>query len=288
MVFSLVGLVTLGVGLIVLLSSLAGDEGTGEPTAGGPSVVPTAKGDAEPGTAEDLLVNNPVYSAGAVSELDCKAEALGDGQLAAQKRYYEKLFGCLNEGWRPVLSKAGFNEPDPGLVVFDKPVNSPCGKFTPRSGRILAVYCYSNQVMYTDVLQMNKAFGPTQDLAFLMTIGHEYGHHIQGVTGLWSGRMAYLQEHPDQQLDSSRRNELQASCFAGVFSRAVEKSYPLTDRLQEFERQSKTSFGDSPETPDDERTHGQATSQGFWIMNGFNVKETKACNTFAADENLVR
>ena len=175
-------------------------------------------------------------------------------------------------------------------MVFDKPVNSPCGKFTPRSGRVLAVYCTLNHVMYTDVQQMARAFGPTQDLAFLMTIAHEYGHHVQSVSGLWSGRAAYLQEHSSEadQLDSSRRFELQASCFGGVFSRAVEKSYPLTDRLPEFERQSKTSFGDSPSTPEDERTHGQATSQGFWIMNGFNVKETKACNTYAASEDLVR
>jgi predicted metalloprotease len=290
LIFGLVGLVTLGVGVAVLLASIGGGDDPSRPTAGGPSVVPTARGDVEPGTAEDVLVNNPVFSVGALDELDCKAEDLGNGQLAEQKKYYEKLFGCLNEAWRPALDKIGVKDPDPGLVVFDKPVGSPCGRFTPRSGRTLAVYCSLNHVMYTDVLQMAKAFGPTQDLAFLMVIGHEYGHHIQNVSGLWSGRAAYLQEHPGeaQQLDSSRRFELQASCFAGVFSRAIEKSYPLTGRLDEFEKQAKSSFGDSPSTPEDERTHGLATSQGFWIMNGFNVKETKACNTYAAGEDIVR
>ncbi len=108
-----------------------------------------------------------------------------------------------------------------------------------------------------------------------MTIAHEYGHHVQGVTGLFYARAVYLQDHPDQKLESSRRNELQASCFAGVFSKAVEKSYPLTNRLDEFEEQSSNSFGESPDTPEDERTHGLATSQGFWILNGFNIGADK-------------
>ena len=100
---------------------------------------------------------------------------------------------------------------------------------------------------------MNKAFGPREDLAYLLTIAHEYGHHIQGATGLFYARAVYLQEHPAEKLNSSRRNELQASCFGGVFTRAVANSYPLTDRRKELEFQSSNSFGDSSDTPADER-----------------------------------
>lgn len=281
----------LGIALSVMAVMLAGggsDDNTARPQVNGPSIVPTATNQPQKGTAEDFLVNAPIYQAGSLGELNCPAEKLGDGSLAAQKVYYEKLFKCLNEAWRPAFTKIGQNPPDPGLVVFDSTVTSPCGTFEPLSGRVLAFYCYGNQVMYTDVKQMNKAFGPKQDLAFLMTIAHEYGHHVQGVSDLFYARAVYLQEHPEQKLDSSRRNELQASCFAGVFSRAVEKSYPFTSRLKEFEFQASNSFGESPSTPEDERTHGLATSQGFWIVNGLNVGETKACNTFAAAKNLVK
>jgi predicted metalloprotease len=254
----------------------------------GPSVVPTAASHPQKGSAEDILVNSPIFRAGSLGRLDCPAAKLGNGGLAAQKVYFQRLFQCLNDGWRPVFARLGDSGPDPGLVVFDKPVTTPCGNFKPLSGRVLAFYCYGNHVMYTDVAQMNKAFGPKQDLAYLMTIAHEYGHHVQGVTGLFYARAVYLQEHPDETLESSRRNELQASCFAGVFSKAVEKSYPLTGRLDEFEYQANNSFGESPDTPADERTHGQSTSQGFWILNGFNLGQTKACNTFAAPARLVR
>ena len=283
-----VAIAFVGISLAVVAGILTGRESTANPGPNGPSIVPTATTKPVEGSAEDFLLNNPLYQSGSLGEMNCPAEDLGDGSLAAQKRYYEKLFGCLNDAWRPVFQKLGSSKPDPGLVVFDKPVVTPCGNFKPLSGRVLAFYCYGNQVMYTDVAQMNKAFGPKEDLAFLMTIAHEYGHHVQGVTELAYARYAYVQDHPEQKLESSRRNELQASCLAGVFSKAVEKSYPFTSRMKEFEHQASNSFGETEDTPADERTHGLATSQGFWIMNGLNIGETKACNTYAAPANLVQ
>jgi predicted metalloprotease len=278
-----------GITLAVVGAALTSGSGiVADPEVSGPSIVPTATTKPDKGTAEDYLVNSPLYQAGGLGDVDCPAEKLGDGSLTAQKVYYEKLFKCLNDAWRPALGKIGVTKPDPGLVVFDKPVNTPCGSFKPLSGRVLAFYCYGNQVMYTDVLQMNKAFGPKEDLAYLLTIAHEYGHHIQGVTDLFYARAYYLQDHPSQKLESSRRNEVQASCLGGVFSRAVEKSYPFSKRMKEFEYQAGNSFGESEDTPADERTHGLASTQGFWIMNGYNVGETKACNTFAAPANLVK
>ncbi|NIK54434.1 neutral zinc metallopeptidase [Kribbella shirazensis] len=262
--------------------------GPDEPRVSGPSIVPTPTTSPEKGTAEDFLLNADVYRTGPLQEQNCKAANLGSASLASQKVYYQRLFKCLNDAWRPIFKELGQDKPDPGLVVFDQPVQTACGNFQPLSGRVLAFYCYGNQVMYVDVKQMNRAFGPQQDLAYLMTIAHEYGHHVQGITGLFYARAVYLQDHPERKLDSSRRNELQASCFAGVFSKAVARSYPLTDRLDEFKEQSSNSFGESPSTPEDERTHGLATSQGFWIQNGFNVGANKACDTFAAPADLVQ
>ncbi|MFG1814372.1 neutral zinc metallopeptidase [Kribbella sp. NPDC049174] len=275
------------VAISVILTGGSTDDAA-QPGVTGPSIVPTATTNPQKGSAEDYLLNAEIYRSGALPEQNCRAANLGNGSLAAQKVYYQKLFTCLNDAWRPIFKGLDQEKPDPGLVVFDKPVVTPCGNFAPLSGRVLAFYCYGNQVMYTDVQQMNKAFGPQQDLAYLMTIAHEYGHHVQGVTGLFYARAAYLQDHPDKKLEYSRRNELQASCFAGVFSKAVANTYPLTNRMNEFKEQSSNSFGESPSTPPEERTHGLATSQGFWIQNGFNISENKACNTYAAPANLVQ
>ena len=287
--FVLLTFIGVSVAVLAALLGSSGTDTTAEPTVrGGPSIVPTPTTPPEKGTAEDFLLNADVYRTGPLPEQNCPAANLGSASLAAQKVYYQRLFKCLNDAWRPAFHELGQDKPDPGLVVFDQPVTTACGNFQPLSGRVLAFYCYGNQVMYVDVKQMNKAFGPQQDLAYLMTIAHEYGHHVQGVTGLFYARMAYLQDHPDEKLESSRRNELQASCFGGVFSKAVAQSYPLTDRLDEFKEQSSNSFGESPSTPEDERTHGLATSQGFWIQNGFNIGENKACDTFAVPADLVK
>jgi uncharacterized protein len=283
-------LVFVGVSLAVM-STLLGkgsDDNTAQPEVTGPSIVPKPTTNPQKGSAEDFLLNADIYNTGPLPAQNCPAANLGSGSLAAQKVYYQKLFKCLNDAWRPVFHQLGQDKPDPGLVVFDQPVTTPCGRFEPLSGRVLAFYCYGNQVMYTDVKQMNKAFGPKEDLAYLMTIAHEYGHHVQGISGLFYARAVYLQDHPDQELESSRRNELQASCFGGVFSKAVVNSYPLTNRLDEFRYQSSNSFGETPDTPEDERTHGLATSQGFWIQNGFNIGANKACNTFAVSGDLVK
>ncbi|HET6740582.1 MAG TPA: neutral zinc metallopeptidase [Kribbella sp.] len=290
--FSLLILVGIAATIMAIVLWTGGSNETAsgpeEPKVTGPSIVPTATTSPEKGTAEDFLLNAEVYQSGALPEQNCQAANLGSGGLAAQKVYYQRLFKCLNDAWRPIFHKLGQDKPDPGLVVFDKPVQTACGNFEPLSGRVLAFYCYGNQVMYVDVKQMDRAFGPKEDLAYLMTIAHEYGHHVQGVTGLFYARAVYLQDHPDKKLESSRRNELQASCFGGVFSKAVAKSYPLTKRLDEFKEQSSNSFGETPDTPEDERTHGLATSQGFWIQNGFNIGENKACDTFAVSADLVK
>ncbi|MEU8225517.1 neutral zinc metallopeptidase [Kribbella sp. NPDC048915] len=281
----------IGISLAVLAALLGsnGSQNTAEPKVdGGPEIVPTPTTSPEKGTAEDYLLNADVYRTGPLPVQNCPATNLGSGSLTSQKAYYERLFKCLNDAWRPIFRELGQDKPDPGLVVFDQPVTTACGNFQPLSGRVLAFYCYGNQVMYVDVKQMNRAFGPQQDLAYLMTIAHEYGHHVQGITGLFYARAVYVQENPDKKLESSRRNELQASCFAGVFSKAVARTYPLTSRLNEFKEQSSNSFGESPSTPADERTHGLATSQGFWIQNGFNVGANKACDTFAASADLVQ
>ena len=86
LIFGLVGLITLGIGVAVLFASLGSADEDSQPAAGGPSVVPTANGNVEPGTAEDVLVNNPIFSVGALDELDCKAEEPRQRPAARRRR----------------------------------------------------------------------------------------------------------------------------------------------------------------------------------------------------------
>jgi predicted metalloprotease len=140
-VFSIAVLMFLGVSLVVIVALLGrGSDTTADPGVTGPSIVPTATTKPQQGTAEDFLLNASIYRTGPLPVQNCKAENLGNGSLASQKVYYQKLFACLNEAWRPIFKELGQDKPDPGLVVFDKPVQTPCGNFAPLSGRVLAFY----------------------------------------------------------------------------------------------------------------------------------------------------
>ena len=96
----------------------------------GPSIVPTREHQPAEGLGGGLPAQRRRSTAAvALPEQNCKAANLGNGSLAAQKVYYQKLFTCLNDAWRPIFKELGQEKPDPGLVVFDKPVTTPCGSF---------------------------------------------------------------------------------------------------------------------------------------------------------------
>ena len=238
----------------------------------------------------NIVRYNRLYKTPAITPSKCKEVNVSLRTVAGVQAYDQKLWNCMYAAWAVPLKAAGAAyKVKPKLVVHTgTKVNSGCGVLYNTTG----YYCSANGgVIYIPAAQIINTWkqNPTYARAWAtQMIAHEYGHHVQGVSGLFYARAVYLQDHPDQELESSRRNELQASCFGGVFSKAVEKSYPLTNRLNEFKEQSSNSFGETPDTPPDERTHGLATSQGFWIQNGFNIGANKACNTFAVSADLVQ
>ena len=252
------------------------------PREAGPAPEPAA-----PGSAEAVLQANRLYRAGALPEVECPAPALGNATEAEQNAFYRQLMGCLDAAWDPAMDRARLPDDDPGLVVFDSSITTPCGTFAPQTGRVLAFYCLANSVMYADAEQMADAFG-AQDLAYALVVGHEYGHHVQLVSGMAEAEYEVVQTDPSLRLDLSRRRELQASCFGGLFMGAVAETYPVDEqRRRELVAVSRT-FGDAPGAPAHRRTHGTGESNSFWILEGFTEPATGRCNTFTAVSGLVQ
>ncbi|HEY6737935.1 MAG TPA: neutral zinc metallopeptidase [Actinopolymorphaceae bacterium] len=245
-------------------------------------------GPARPGSATAVLQDNRFYTVGAFGPVDCPAPDLVDASAASQRAYDERVFGCLVEGWRPLIERAGGRTSAPDLYVFDSSGTSPCGSFSPSTGRILAFYCPTNQTMYADVRQMARAFPPRHHIVYALVLAHEYGHHVQNVTGILSAESRLAYQEPALETELSRRTETQASCLAGMFVRGIEKSYPIEGVQREaLEFYAYRAFGDPEGTDDRERSHGSSTSQGRWIERGFAENDTAACNTFVADAQDV-
>lgn len=250
---------------------------------------PAADPNAAPVSAQEpvtVLKGNTLYDQGGLPNGNCPAQDLGDASTAAQTRFYESLMSCLNAEWRPPIESAGYTYAEPGLVVFDSPVSTPCGNAAPEAGRTLAFYCPSDSVMYADVPQMSRFFGSV-DVAYAIVIGHEFGHHVQAETGILSAFDDVTYRNFADRTAVSRRLELQASCMGGLFLGAVADSFPIDESRFVQLQQVAGAFGDEPNASPDGRDHGSGESNRSWILRGFNDNDVAACDTFVASAGDV-
>jgi predicted metalloprotease len=147
-------------------------------------------------------------------------------------------------------------------------------------------YCPGDQGIYLDTdfyRQMDQQLGARGQFARDYVIAHEYGHHIQKLTGM-SDQIRQLQaSHPRAANQLSVRLELQADCYAGVW---VAKN---RNRLEPGDMESGLNaahqIGDdvllreAGRTPNEESfTHGSAAQRMTWLRNGMNSMDDTVCD----------
>jgi predicted metalloprotease len=91
-----------------------------------------------------------------------------------------------------------------------------CGTAPPAPGRSTArrPQIYLDLGFFRELAQRFQAPG---DFAQAYVIAHEYGHHVQTLTGITEQVDDATRENPDQRNALSVRTELQADCLAGVW-----------------------------------------------------------------------
>jgi len=110
----------------------------------------------------------------------------------------------LEEFWANEFAANSRRYYSPRLQVFRGSVNSACGTVSD------AVYCtrdstvYLNaDFLYSQMENVSWRLGTDGDMAAIVVLAHEYGHHTQAQTGILF----------------SRFQELNADCMAGAFTR---------------------------------------------------------------------
>jgi predicted metalloprotease len=102
----------------------------------------------------------------------------------------------------------------PELILFSGSVGTGCGNATSAVGPF---YCPPDQTVYIDTAffeQLQSQFGATgQSLAQMYIVAHEWGHHIQNITGTMNG----LDLQDAGPTSDGVRLELQADCYAGAW-----------------------------------------------------------------------
>jgi predicted metalloprotease len=284
-------LVSAGVFVLVLVAAFAGGTERGPFVRGSGSSAPAAPSNpgaapVDPDRFRAVLQRNTLYAQGGLRDRDCVAAPLEDADGDAQTRYYDRLMGCLDAAWAPLVESAGYGYDTPTLMVFDAPISTPCGSAAPQDGRTLAFYCPTDSVLYADAPQMRRFFRDVE-MAYAVVIGHEFGHHVQNEVGILLAFDDAVYAQFSERVELSRRVELQASCLSGLFLGAVAPTYPILESDFADLRQVSLSFGDEPGAADGERDHGSGVSNQAWILAAFDDNDAARCNTFVAPDHQV-
>ncbi|ETK37404.1 neutral zinc metallopeptidase [Microbispora sp. ATCC PTA-5024] len=261
-------------------------EPTSAPTSGTtrrPTSPPTAA-PTKPPTPRVLnrsLKNNTVYRAGGLPRTNCPAGGASIYNHTQFKALILKTGTCMGKAWAPALRKVGIAWTPPSYMIARTRGRGACGDY-PAPGSNVPYYCPSNRTIYASTSAMTREYGSlgSWNGIIISMMAHEYGHHIQNLSGIsdsWWERT--LDAHSQsERMGLSRRHELQATCFGGMFMRSVAASYPITTAQRNTLLWAYTHLGDPPGGP---RDHGTTRSNAAWFRQGYTRPLAYQCNTWA-------
>lgn len=197
-------------------------------------------------------------------------------------KFARAILGSLEDTWKQVLpEQARISFRPPRLVLFTGQISSACGYASSASGPF---YCPGDQKLYLDFAffnELRREFKAPGDFAQAYVIAHEFGHHIQNLTGV----MGKVQRAGENNRLSVAL-ELQADCYAGIWGNAFQQQGRLeTGDIEEAIRAA-ASVGDDaiqkrmqgyvvPES----FTHGSAQQRMEWFSRGMQSGDMKQCQT---------
>lgn len=249
-------------------------------TAPAPDDNPPALPQNPSSSAPTLVERNPLYDQRVPSPIRCEIGTLvpdaGDEELRERA---DQLTACLMRAWVDPVHEAGYELYRPTVTVFSTKMDSSCGDLDPDN----AFYCGTDQQIYLGTGLVDE-FADTP-LVVDMIIAHEFGHLVQGRTGILTATRALQQgAGSTERLEINRRFELQADCFAGLWIRAVTRSMGWTDTDLRAFADAANSAGDRP---DRTGNHGKAQSRERWLSTGLDTVDVGSCNTYLAGADLV-
>src|SRR5690606_26062140 len=160
------------------------------------------------GTVEETPLTECQTGADADASLDCRMQAAATS---------------LDVFWGDTVQ--GYVQPE--LILFEQATPTGCGTGTSATGPF---YCPPDQSVYIDTsffAELESRFGADGgELGQLYVVAHEWGHHIQNITG----RMDGLDLRDSGPTSDGVRLELQADCYAGAWVGAAETTTDASGR----------------------------------------------------------
>ncbi|GAA0629199.1 neutral zinc metallopeptidase [Sporichthya brevicatena] len=205
--------------------------------------------------------------------------------------YLVKVYNEINEVWTDDFARRGERYERPALTFFETAVSTGgCGR---ASSQVGPFYCPGDESIYIDIgflAELQRQFGAAGRYAQAYILAHEAGHHIQTMLGTEDRMRQEQRSSPKRKNELSVAFELQADCYAGVWSRLADDAGNVSvseDEVREAQAaaaavgddriQQKSTGRVDPES----WTHGSAAQRERWFTTGRDSGNLNACDTFA-------
>lgn len=203
----------------------------------------------------------------------------------------------LDAYWTGVFADQG-QLPLPEVQEFSGTWPTACGT---ASGSTGPFYCPPDQTIYLDLGffdTLTSRFGAQGGaLTQEYVVAHEYGHHIQNVTGVLDA----ADRTGTGAGSDSVRTELQADCYAGLWAHDAASTVDPDTGVPFLEPISQAQLADALSAAQavgddhiqasagigvnqDTWTHGSSDQRQRWFLVGYEQGDPAACDTFATND----
>ena len=213
---------------------------------------------------------------------ESNAEICDDNQYAQESC---GVLASLNRTWQPEFQAAQIPFQQPELVFYQGGTGSACGSASSAMGPF---YCPGDEGIYIDTSfydQMARQMGAGGDFARYYVIAHEYGHHIQYLTGVAGQIRSAQQQNPRAANQLQVRMELQADCYAGVWAGKnrnliepgdFEEGMTAAAAIGDDTLMKQSGRSVSPEN----FTHGSSQQRMEALRRGMQSADSSACDAY--------
>jgi len=182
----------------------------------------------------------------------------------------------------------------PTTVLYEQGTPTGCGFGQSAMGPF---YCPTDHKVYLDLAfwqEMETQLGASgADFARAYVLAHEFGHHVQTLTGA-SEQVQRAQQQASSEAEGNRYSvalELQADCYAGVWAANaasvsggevaveqgdLEEGLRTASAIGDDTLQRRSGCQVSPEG----FTHGSSAQRMEWLQRGYQSGDPASCDTF--------